>query len=81
MQREIRLPTEDEISSEKDSNHQIKLTWVNDTKGIQGCVLFDGKVYWVVHIDKTTGKINNESMTIKEWEDRNKEMTERRKRK
>ena len=57
---------------------QLKLSWVKDTRGIQGEVLFDGKVYWLLRLDKESGRFFNVSMTPEEWAARNKEMAERR---
>ena len=68
-----------EVTEEQDPDtRQVKLSWVNDTRGIQGCVLFDGKVYWLTRIDPVTGRVFNVSLTQDEWNKRNKEMDERR---
>jgi hypothetical protein len=57
---------------------QIKLMWVKDTRGVQGEVLFDGKVYWMLRLDKESGRFFNISLTALEWAARNKSMDERR---
>jgi hypothetical protein len=52
-----------------------KMVWVKDTKGRQGEVLFDGKLYWLTRIDQDSGRAFNVPMTQKEWDERNAEMT------
>ncbi len=58
-----------------------KITWVKDEYGRQGEVMNDGKLYWLTRVDKETGKVANIPMTQKEWEDRNQEMSERKRKK
>jgi hypothetical protein len=65
--------------TEQDEVKSTKLTWVKDTKGSQGEVLFDGKLYWLVRIDKNTGKCFNMPLVQKEWEQRNADLAARRK--
>jgi hypothetical protein len=74
-----RLPTHEEIDEEQGEVKATKLTWVRDAKGSQGEVLFDGKSYWLVRIDKNTGRCFNMPLTQKEWEQRNTELAERKK--
>jgi len=73
------MPTSEEIEQGQDEVKATKLTWVKDTKGSQGEVLFDGKLYWLVRIDKNTGKCFNMPLTQKEWEQRNADLAARRK--
>jgi hypothetical protein len=74
-----RMPTPEETEQVQDDVKSTKLTWVKDTKGSQGEVLFDGKLYWLVRIDKNTGKCFNMPLTQKEWEQRNADLAARRK--
>jgi len=77
LAKEIRISNSDEIEPIDSDVRPIKLTWVKDTKGQQGEVLFDGKLYWLTRIDEKSGKAYNVPLTIQEWNDRNNEMTER----
>jgi hypothetical protein len=71
------MVSEEELEQDPDVPRKFKLAWVDDTVGRQGSVLFDGKVYWLVRIDKETGKCLNISLTPEEWKGRTKEMQER----
>ena len=75
----LTAPTPEEIEQEQFEVKTVPARWVRDTKGSQGEVLFDGKLYWMIRIDKHSGKCFNVPLTQKEWEQRNTDLAARRK--
>jgi hypothetical protein len=77
IEKEITVPTKEDVEAVPEEIRPIKLTWIKDTKGRQGEVLFDGKIYWITQIDKESGRVLSVPFTQAEWLERNKELTER----
>jgi len=68
----------EEVEDGLDVPTPFRLSWVKDTAGRQGEVLFDGKLYWQLVIDKTTGHVAHVGLSKEMWAARNEDLSRRR---